>query len=74
MKFYSDIPALVAWDTEIDKPLQFVSGEYETDDPRIIALLQAAGFEYEAPTLPPAETEPEATEPEPVPAPKKAKK
>lgn len=46
MKFYSDIPAtLGVWDG--NKMLEFVGGEYETTDPREIALLKSAGYRHD---------------------------
>jgi hypothetical protein len=49
MKFFSDIPTVIAWDGENDKPLPFANGEYVTEDERIIALLKKAGFEHDEP-------------------------
>jgi hypothetical protein len=50
MKFYcEEIPSVMAWDTETDKPLQFKNGAYETKDERIIDLLKKQGFKHDEP-------------------------
>ena len=39
-----DIPTVVVWDAQEDKPLQFVDGVYKTEDERIIKLLKKLGY------------------------------
>ena len=54
MKFYSeDTPGLIVWDKEKKKILcQFVKGEFETEDKRIIGIL-SQNYKYSGEILTP---------------------